>query len=58
MIKSKKCLECDRPAFSKGLCQIHTKPKTLSKGAGKIKNKRDTTVEKNTAKKELRYVYF
>ena len=58
MIKSKKCLECDRPAFSKGLCQIHAKPKPLSKGSGKIKSKRDTTVEKNTAKKELRDVYF
>lgn len=58
MIKTKKCLECDRPAFSKGLCQIHTKSKPLSKSSGKIKNKRDTTVEKNTAKKELRDVYF
>lgn len=58
MIKTKKCKECDRPAFSKGLCQIHTKSKPISKSAGKIKNKRDTTVEKNTAKKELRDVYF
>ncbi len=58
MIKSKKCLECDRPAFSKGLCQIHTKPKPISKGAGKIKSKRESTIEKNTAKKELRDVYF
>ena len=59
MIKnSKKCKECDRPAFSKGLCQIHTKTKPLSKGAGKIKSKRESTVNKNTAKKELRDVYF
>lgn len=58
MIKSKKCKECGRPAFSKGLCQVHAKSKPLSKGAGKIKSKRESTVEKNTAKKELREVYF
>lgn len=58
MIKSKKCLECDRPAFSKGLCQIHVKPKTISKSTGKIKSKRELTAKKNIDKKELRDVYF
>ena len=46
MIKSsKKCLECDRPAFSKGLCQIHQPKKS-------IKQSRATTKEKNTGKQE------
>lgn len=58
MIKSKNCRECDRPAFSKGLCQIHSKNKTTLKTAGKIKQRRESTVEKNTVKKELREVYF
>lgn len=51
MIKSKKCKECDRPAFSKGLCKIH-QPK---KG---IKNSREKTKEKKFEKQELRNVYF
>lgn len=52
MIKSsKKCLECDRPAFSKGLCQIHHPKKS-------IKQSRATTKEKNTAKQEKRNSYF
>lgn len=51
MIKSKKCSECDRPVFSKGLCQLH-QPK---KG---IKQNRETTQEKSTIKKEKRNSYF
>ena len=51
MIKSKKCSECDRPAFSKGLCQLH-QPK---KG---IKQNRESTKEKTAIKKEKRNSYF
>lgn len=51
MIKSKKCLECDRPAFSKGLCQIHQPKKS-------IKQSRATTKEKNIGKQEKRNSYF
>lgn len=51
MIKSKKCSECDRPAFSKGLCQLH-QPK---KG---IKQNRESTQEKIAVKKEKRNSYF
>ena len=52
MIKSsKKCLACDRPAFSKGLCQIHQPKKS-------IKQSRATTKEKNTGKQEKRNSYF
>lgn len=58
MLKTKKCLECDRPAFSKGLCQIHSKNKAALKSSGKIKQKRESTVEKTTVKRELREVYF
>ena len=38
MIKSKKCSECDRPAFSKGLCKRH-QPKKSIKTKPKIINK-------------------
>jgi hypothetical protein len=58
MIKSKKCSECDRPVFSKGLCQLHSKDKSIPKGSNKIKQKRDKTAEKNTIKKEIIEVYF
>jgi len=51
MIKSKNCKECDRPVFSKGLCQIH-QPK---KG---IKSNRESTKEKTDIKKEKRNNYF
>jgi len=51
MIKSKKCSECDRPAFNKGLCQLH-QPK---KG---IKQNRESTKEKTSIKKEKRNSYF
>ena len=51
MIKSKKCSECDRPSFSKGLCQLH-QPK---KG---IKQNRESTQEKSAIKKEKRDGYF
>lgn len=51
MIKSKTCKECDRPAFSKGLCQIH-QPK---KG---IKSSRESTKEKTIVKQEKRNSYF
>lgn len=51
MIKSKKCSECDRPAFSKGLCQLHQPKKS-------IKQSRESTQEKSTIKKELRSSYF
>jgi len=51
MIKSKKCSECNRPAFSKGLCQLH-QPK---KG---IKQNRESTQEKTAVKKEKRNSYF
>lgn len=51
MIKSKKCKLCDKPAFSKGLCQMH-QPK---KG---IKKSRESTKEKSIAKKEKRNNYF
>lgn len=58
MIKSKKCKECDKPVFSKGLCQFHSKSKLISKGEGRIKQKRESTVEKSAEKRELREVYF
>ena len=51
MIKTKKCKECDRPAFSKGLCQMH-QPK---KG---IKQSREITKEKTAEKQEKRNGYF
>lgn len=51
MIKSKKCKECNRPAFSKGLCQLH-QPK---KG---IKNSREKTVQKRNKKQDIRNSYF
>lgn len=51
MIKSKKCSECDRPAFSKGLCQLH-QPKKV------IKQNRKLTQEKTAVKKEKRSSYF
>jgi hypothetical protein len=51
MIKSKKCRECDRPAFSKGLCQLH-QPK---KG---IKSSRESTKEKTAVRQEKRNGYF
>lgn len=31
MIKSKKCSECDRPSFSKGLCKFHQPKKHIKK---------------------------
>ena len=51
MIKSKKCSECDKPAFSKGLCQLH-QPK---KG---IRQNRESTQEKTAIKQEKRNSYF
>ncbi len=51
MIKSKKCSECDRPTFSKGLCQLHQ----TKKG---IKQNRKSTQEKTAVKKEKRNSYF
>lgn len=51
MIKSKKCLECDRPVFSKGLCQLHQPKK-------RIKQNREATQVKTTVKKEKRNSYF
>lgn len=51
MLKSKKCKECDRNAFSKGLCQIH-QPK---KG---IKQSRQQTTEKKKETSDKRNGYF
>ena len=51
MIKSKKCKECDRPAFSKGLCQVHQPKKS-------IKQNRKITKEKSTVKQDKRNTYF
>lgn len=51
MIKSKKCKECDRPAFSKGLCQVHQPKKS-------IKQNREITKEKATVKQDKRNTYF
>lgn len=51
MIKSKKCKECDRPAFSKGLCQVHQPKKS-------IKQNREITKEKSTVKQDKRNTYF
>ena len=51
MIKSKKCKECDRLAFSKGLCQIHQPKKS-------IKQSREGTKEKTTIKQDKRNTYF
>lgn len=51
MIKSKKCKECDRLAFSKGLCQMHQPKKS-------IKQSREVTKEKATAKQNKRNTYF
>ena len=51
MIKTKKCKECDRPAFSKGLCQIHQPKKS-------IKQSREATKVKTAEKQEKRNSYF
>lgn len=51
MIKSKNCKDCSRPAFSKGLCQIHQPKKS-------IKQSRESAQEKNTIKKDKRNSYF
>src|SRR5690606_18602646 len=51
MIKSKKCNLCERPAFSKGLCNLHGKKSS-------IKKQRSSTVEKKEEKQERRNVYF
>lgn len=51
MIKSKKCKECDRDSFSKGLCQIHQSKKC-------IKSSRPSTRVKKAEVQEKRSVYF
>lgn len=51
MIKTKKCIECDRPSFSKGYCKIHQPKKS-------IKLSRDTTKLKKEGRQEKRSVYF
>lgn len=51
MIKTKKCKECDRPSFSKGLCQIHQPKKS-------IKSSRESTKEKSIVKQDKRSTYF
>ena len=50
-MKPKKCKECDRPAFSKGLCQVHQPKKS-------IKQNREITKEKATVKQDKRNTYF
>lgn len=51
MIKSKKCKLCERPAFSKGLCSVHSKKSS-------IKGQRTITTEKKEERQEKRNVYF
>lgn len=51
MIKTKKCSECDKPAFSKGLCKFHQPKKN-------IKRVRQLTVEKKKEVQEKRNTYF
>lgn len=51
MIKTKKCKLCDNPAFSKGLCKVHTLKKPL-------KFKRASSETKKTEKQEKRSIYF
>lgn len=51
MIKSRKCSECDKPVFSKGLCKFHQPKKS-------IKLAREQTVEKKKETQEKRSVYF
>ena len=51
MIKSRKCSLCNRPAFSKGLCQIHQAKKS-------IKQNREATKEKTAVKQDKRKTYF
>ena len=50
-LKTKKCILCEKPAFSKGYCQQHTPKKS-------IKQNREKTVEKKSSKKATRDVYF
>lgn len=50
-MKSKKCLECNRNAFSKGLCQLHQPKKN-------IKQSRINTQDNKLIKKEKRDIYF
>lgn len=40
MIKSKKCSECDRPAFSKGLCATHQKKRPIKTKPKEINQER------------------
>jgi hypothetical protein len=51
MLKTKKCKECDRPAFSKGFCQVHQPKKS-------IKSFRESTKAKKEVKQDKRNVYF
>jgi hypothetical protein len=51
MLKTKKCKECDRPAFSKGFCQVHQPKKS-------IKSFRESTKVKKEVKQNKRNVYF
>lgn len=51
MIKSRKCSLCNRPAFSKGLCQVHQQKKS-------IKSSRESTKERATVKQDKRNTYF
>lgn len=57
MIKSKKCLLCNLPAFSKGYCKKHCSFKELKQNR-RIKQVREKTAEKNKEKSERRNVYF
>lgn len=58
MIKTKKCKLCDNPAFSKGFCKNHIGKSEIKSKTNKIKTTRESTVEKNKQKSELRSIYF
>lgn len=51
MIKTSKCKECDRNAFSKGLCQIHQPKKS-------IKQSRESSQNTKLEKQDKRNNYF
>jgi hypothetical protein len=58
MMKSKKCRECDRDAFSKGFCQIHAPKKEIKTAKKGIKSRRESTTVKKVERSERRSVYF
>lgn len=57
-MKSKTCKNCDRPAFSKGLCQIHMPKNKIQSIQKPIKQSRTKTAQKKKETSEIRSEYF